>query len=1078
MLLSKKILFFLCLFFPFCFCIAQQIENKNAPSQYRAVNWGLDAGLSHDWVSSMIKDTNGFLWIATGFGLNRFDGDKFKKYFADKTKKNRTISGHNINGLIEDSLHNIWIGTNKGLSCYNTRADTFRNISSGNPLQSNIPFWATKDEVFCWDFPGPQLVAFNIHSFEKRILARIATTDTIGFGTSPQYAIYDAGSNSVWLEKGFGELPGQGLLQLSLADGKRKEYTWPCYRKIPNHAHFSEGMRFDRKRNSIWINSQDGLMEFTLTDKKFHHIDALNEFINLKNPFYWAWAGIDIDPEGRVWMGTSPKGIIIYDPVDNSVTLPFANDSVQQNNVSDLNLTIYCDKDGMVWSGHFGRKGINQIVPFSPAVKRYLGNDDKAENSTNEVISNCINGDKGTIWMGSLDGINIFNPYTGLFDLLRRKDLSGIKGGNGQSLSAVNVDTIRNKAWIWGGDGFYEMDIASKKCTSIMYKDTGGILVPLLSLVVYDQKTVGISTKAYKNGCMIPVTFPGRQEILIVNGNDPVARKILSVPGETIDLSSVSTNDDNLIFLKRPDSATNLTYVHHDSRWIRTPTPPDSIQWSGIFYNKADQTYWIIAETQLMHYDKDLRIIHNYTNEDGMPGVIIHGLVPDNKGNIWFITDRSIFQLNTKSGTITSLTEKDGFSPKNFYDFSGAKDANGDIYVTGRAFTAGVDRISPDKYVFSPSSVYLESLKINQQTFPLSAGINDVKELSLKYSENNIIIETGIIDYYSKGNGHIRYKLEAEGKKADWQYAPAYYSIRYEELPPGNYILQIQASNAANEFNGPEKILIINISPAFWNTWWFRTLAIICVLGIFYAAIRYRTKQKFRLQLERSEKVREVAELQQQKTEMEMQALRAQMNPHFIFNSLNSINRFILQNDRAQASEYLTKFSKLVRMILQNSQASLITLESELESLDLYLNLESLRFNYHFDYNITVPKDLDKEVLQVPPLILQPYVENAIWHGLMHKEEKGHLDIDISEKDDQLFLKIRDDGVGREKAKAMASKSATKHKSMGLRITENRIAILQKNGLKESPVTIHDLVNDNGDAAGTEVIIKMPLIFE
>ena len=209
-----------------------------------------------------------------------------------------------------------------------------------------------------------------------------------------------------------------------------------------------------------------------------------------------------------------------------------------------------------------------------------------------------------------------------------------------------------------------------------------------------------------------------------------------------------------------------------------------------------------------------------------------------------------------------------------------------------------------------------------------------------------------------------------------------------------------------------------------------------------------------------------------------MQALRAQMNPHFIFNSLNSINRFILQNDRAQASEYLTKFSKLVRMILQNSQASLITLESELESLDLYLNLESLRFNYHFAYNITVPKDLDKEVLQVPPLILQPYVENAIWHGLMHKEEKGHLDIDISEKDDQLFLRIRDDGVGREKAKAMSSKSATKHKSMGLRITENRIAILQKNGSEGSPVTIHDLVSDDGTAAGTEVIIKMPLIYD
>ena len=175
------------------------------------------------------------------------------------------------------------------------------------------------------------------------------------------------------------------------------------------------------------------------------------------------------------------------------------------------------------------------------------------------------------------------------------------------------------------------------------------------------------------------------------------------------------------------------------------------------------------------------------------------------------------------------------------------------------------------------------------------------------------------------------------------------------------------------------------------------------------------------------------AELKQQSTELEMQALRAQMNPHFIFNSLNSINRFILRNDRLQASEYLTKFSKLVRMILQNSQSSLIPLESELESLGLYLEMEALRFNYHFDYKISVPKDLDIEVLKVPPLILQPYVENAIWHGLMHKEEKGQLNIDVSQEEDHLYFKVTDNGIGSKKASELASKSATKHKSMGLR---------------------------------------------
>src|SRR6185503_3627170 len=190
--------------------------------------------------------------------------------------------------------------------------------------------------------------------------------------------------------------------------------------------------------------------------------------------------------------------------------------------------------------------------------------------------------------------------------------------------------------------------------------------------------------------------------------------------------------------------------------------------------------------------------------------------------------------------------------------------------------------------------------------------------------------------------------------------------------------------------------ITIIITPPWWNTWLFKIVAALFLVASFYGLIRWRMHEKFKRRLQQSVNEKQVAELQQQKTEMEMQALRAQMNPHFIFNSLNSINRFILQNNKASASEYLTKFSRLVRSILQNSQASLITLESELESLDLYLNLESLRFNYHFDYKISVPKDLDISALQVPPLILQPYVENAIWHGLMHKEEKGQLDIDVS----------------------------------------------------------------------------------
>jgi len=232
------------------------------------------------------------------------------------------------------------------------------------------------------------------------------------------------------------------------------------------------------------------------------------------------------------------------------------------------------------------------------------------------------------------------------------------------------------------------------------------------------------------------------------------------------------------------------------------------------------------------------------------------------------------------------------------------------------------------------------------------------------------------------------------------------------------------------------------------------------------------------LNVQRLESERTKSELQQKASELEMQALRAQMNPHFVFNSLSSINRFILQNNRNQASEYLTKFSKLIRLILQNSQVSLIPLESELESLELYLELEAVRFEHHFTYRIIVDDQLDLSGLKVPPLVIQPYAENAIWHGLMHKEDKGTLTIELFEETEMLCCKITDDGIGRKMAQQKKSKSANTHKSMGMRITAERISLLQRQTNLMTSITINDLVLPDGNAGGTEVFLKLPLQYD
>jgi tetratricopeptide (TPR) repeat protein len=229
------------------------------------------------------------------------------------------------------------------------------------------------------------------------------------------------------------------------------------------------------------------------------------------------------------------------------------------------------------------------------------------------------------------------------------------------------------------------------------------------------------------------------------------------------------------------------------------------------------------------------------------------------------------------------------------------------------------------------------------------------------------------------------------------------------------------------------------------------------------------------LELERLEKEQKLADYKSRTAELEMMALRAQMNPHFIFNCLNSINRFILKNESEAASDYLTKFSKLIRLILQNSQAKFVCLENELESLRLYLEMEVSRFENHFDYQIICSRDLEIEHIEVPPLIIQPYVENAIWHGLMHKQDKGHLTIELHKENNMLCCLITDDGVGRKRAAELKSKSASKNKSLGMQITAHRLELINALNVKAATVEVTDLVDSSGESCGTSILLKIPV---
>ena len=235
---------------------------------------------------------------------------------------------------------------------------------------------------------------------------------------------------------------------------------------------------------------------------------------------------------------------------------------------------------------------------------------------------------------------------------------------------------------------------------------------------------------------------------------------------------------------------------------------------------------------------------------------------------------------------------------------------------------------------------------------------------------------------------------------------------------------------------------------------------------LFIFALTVRDKQLL------IEKIR----LEQQATANELKALRAQMNPHFIFNALNSIKSFTLNHDTEGANFYLTKFSKLIRRVLDNSRSEKITLKSELETLVLYLDMEKLRVGDRFDYNIKIDPEIETDFVEIPPMLIQPYVENAIWHGLVQKEGHGNIWINIQPKSDtHLIISILDDGIGREKAAELKSKTGTIHKSFGLAITAERLDIIKQLYNIEAKISFEDLKNADGSAAGTKVSLQIPI---
>jgi ligand-binding sensor domain-containing protein len=358
----------------------------------------------------------------------------------------------------------------------------------------------------------------------------------------------------------------------------------------------------------------------------------------------------------------------------------------------------------------------------------------------------------------------------------------------------------------------------------------------------------------------------------------------------------------------------------------------------------------------------------------------------------------------------------------------------------------------------TPPPVYITSVWVNDSLY--FTTLPPV----LSYDKNYLGIDYIGLSYKDAGN--LEYKYKMEGIDSNWTFTK-YTSVKYQTIPKGSYRFIVYAKNNDGYWSTEPAVISFTILPAWWQTWIFRTVCVILLAGITFLLFKYRLNRIRKRENERLETEHQLATV-------ELQALRAQMNPHFIFNAINSVQYFITENDSESSQKYLAKFARLIRYVVDNAKVASIPLETELDALGLYMELEALRFENKFDYKINVQDNVDVKSVYIPSMLIQPYVENAIWHGLMHKSGKGKIDININFTNKVLNCVIEDNGIGRKRSQEIKHKKGiSSHKSLGMSISKARLDIFNKLNSSGLHVNIIDL--EGKDISGTKVELMIPI---
>lgn len=1011
---------------------------------YEFTNYTTSDGLSDNRITCIYRDRTGYLWIGTENGLNRFDGHAFLTYRPGDAR--HYLSHAFVHSIAQDSHGDLWVATANGLNRIDAETDT--------------------TQVFLPDDTG------NAEQNPRKAIPNNLI-----------WSIYVDPEDRMWL--------APDMRDLCYYDIRTKEFHYfPWLSYVKEHLPRRNGMynsirRIYRKSaDELWLGTPAGLFSLHTRTGVFtqHPSLAVDHFIQLQTA-----------PQGNgVYFIQHPGDSlqVLDGHTGRKTSIPYAAIPFQRSRGNDGGQRLWLP----------ARQQLLEIHPTSGAVYRIAHEMDNPHSLVGGNLRTVYLDPTGLVWVGSDAGLSVFDASPSPFRYVPVYPGPSVVTSAEKDL--YRTDHLLHTVLYSASDDCYYASSPENDCLlivdartgrrqvhteiagipltncSVLHEDGGGLLWILANrrAFTYDRARKQFAVTGFRcaesSTLLTDMVDDAAGNLWIASFNDgvyrydPVADTTHKLVDDKLDHFSLATSlcvDDQRQTLWVGTFSIGLCAYDLRTRQFRyyvRSHKPGEIGTSLVtdVVKGHDGKLWIASYAGgIIRYDpvSPSDGFTSITTAAGLPDDNVYSLVADGKGKIWGTTYYGLFALDESTNQLSVYNRNKGIG---FTDFHGPIGRS-----RGGVLTTAVDQ---GFIRFAGGDVQLPSSDFTVVLQGIATGGGESRQppsdLRLDYGNSQLEIAYAALTYRAPKLTEYEYRLD--GLDTHWLRNGNTTAVRYPRLDPGSYTFRVRAVDYAGRRSTNEAVLPITVVPPWWQTWGFRLACLAALTAGGLGFYQWRIAG-----------IKKRAAIQLQIQELKEQALRSQMKPHFIFNCLNAIQELIVTEDYTQSYQYLAKFSALMRLVLHASEKNIHSLEKEIEINRLYLELESLRFKNLFRFDIRVSPRIDAESTLFPTLLLQPFIENAIWHGLMQKEGLKHLDISFLENGEQLYCSIVDNGIGLKKAEAIRASKLGKHhaEAKGIKLAEQRLEALKLAGIGEGSIRITDKLDTDGTVIGTVVIIVL-----